>query len=678
MKRHEAGRRIAGVLLCGAPIILTATLVVPGSAAGKDDAAAWPEITQEERALKSIAQDPEADAVILRHTRDGKIVLEKGYYVNVLDYHWRLKVLNERGKIYAEVHIPSYKYSRVEGIEARCIKPDGTILPVAADQIFEKLVQKGRGYKFTENVFNFPAVEPGVILEYRYKRHREGLFGLVYIEPWDFAGPEVTLLSRVTQAQPGGAGYRVLCNQCPNPDPQTELWQEGKIRGRRLTFEIKNVPAYREELMMPPAGVVSPRMEMVLVKWINVSWEQLARMDELFTDWNAVATYARYYYQKVYKLDEVLMKRTVAAWIQGVSDPKDRLKAVFRHVQEDFRYVPDDFVYGDVSSIASMLKEKTADNEEKGVLLVAALRSMEVPANLALVVGKHKGKLQTDYPSLSQFSHVIVGVPQPDGSALWLDPTVTYAPFGFVPWQDSGVGALYITDGSSVLINLPRKEEINGTRYAITAKPAAGGRTALDIVAEFEGEDAIAMRQELAPAAEGARTTFLETWLSEARPGAALRTHELENLEDLEKPLRIKMAVEAPGLVTQADDVMLVHACILECREVNPLSKRERLYPFYIDINVNERQTVTLIPPAGMKAASVPAPVTARSAIGSMNSLCTTLADGSVRCERSYVLPRNRWAASEQAGIRAMYDKIVEADLATVALEPVEGGSPGR
>ena len=106
-------------------------------------------------------------------------------------------------------------------------------------------------------------------------------------------------------------------------------------------------------------------------------------------------------------------------------------------------------------------------------------------------------------------------------------------------------------------------------------------------------------------------------------------------------------------------------------------SKRERLYPFYVDINVNERQTVALIPPGGMKAASVPAPVTARSAIGSMNSLCTKLADGTVHCERSFVLPRNRWAASEQAGIRAMYDKIVEADLAAVALQPVEGGRAG-
>src|SRR5207249_1835194 len=113
-----------------------------------------------------------------------------------------------------------------------------------------------------------------------------------------------------------------------------------------------------------------------------------------------------------------------------------------------------DEVYGRTSSIADILKTKTADNEEKAVLLVAALRSIGVPANIVLVVGKDKGTLVTSYYSLAQFSHVIVAVPRPDNTAIWLDPTVAYVPYGFMPWQDSGAGALYITDTGSALINL--------------------------------------------------------------------------------------------------------------------------------------------------------------------------------------------------------------------------------
>jgi len=417
---------------------------------------------------------------------------------------------------------------------------------------------------------------------------------------------------------------------------------------------------------------------MVLVAWSYVEWEALGRMDKLFTDWDSVARYTRFYYQKAYKLDEVSMKQTVASWTQGLSNPNDRIKEVYRRVQEDFRYVPYADVYGRTSSIASMLKEKAADNEDKAVLLIAALRSMGIQANLALVVGKHKGQLYPTYPSLSQFSHVIVAVPQPDGSAFWLDPTVTYAPFGFMPWQDSGAGALYITDDGSALINLPRKDEISATRYDINLKPRPDGKADLDVLAEYEGEDAIEMRQELAPAAESARTSYLQEWLREARPGATLRSHQLENLEAIDKPLRIRMGIEASDLVTKADDLMLVRGCVLECEDVNPISRGERLHPFYVDIGWNDRQTVTVVPPAGMKSASPPAPATARSAIGSLTFACSAQTDGSVRCERRFVVPRNHWTADQHAGIRAMYDKIVEADRTSVALQPEEGGATGQ
>src|SRR2546422_3698347 len=45
-------------------------------------------------------------------------------------------------------------------------------------------------------------------------------------------------------------------------------------------------------------------------------------------------------------------------------------------------------------------------------------RSIGVPANIVLVVGKDKGTLVTSYYSLAQFSHVIVAVPQPDNTAI--------------------------------------------------------------------------------------------------------------------------------------------------------------------------------------------------------------------------------------------------------------------
>src|SRR5439155_23096490 len=184
-------------------------------------------------------------------------------------------------------------------IEARTIKPDGTIVPVAADQIFEKVTFQVGNYKETARVFSFPAVEPGAILEYRYQRNDNSI---LFIAPFYFAGPEFTLRSRMTQAFPDDMGYSLLCNLCPpNQAANVSDWREGKARGKLYTQEMHDLPGYRDELMMPPARDVSPRVEMLLQSWSRHAWWALGRQDRCFTDWASVALWTSAYYNDAAK-----------------------------------------------------------------------------------------------------------------------------------------------------------------------------------------------------------------------------------------------------------------------------------------------------------------------------------------------------------------------------------------
>ena len=235
-----------------------------------------------------------------------------------------------------------------------------------------------------------------------------------------------------------------------------------------------------------------------------------------------------------------------------------------------------------------------------------------------------------------------------------------------------------MTDTGSVLINLPQKEEVSGTRYQVTAKPRPDSKTDLEVVAEFRGEDAIEKRQELAPASESARNAYLLDWVKDARPGAELKSSRIEDLEAIDKPLRIKLTLVAPDLVTKTEELLLVRGCVLECKDSNPMSRGERSYPFYVDRGWNDEQTVTVLPPAGMKAVGLPRPATAKSTIGSLVFSCSSQTDGSVLCTRRFVAPRGHWSASEQGGIRKMFDAIVEIDRTTVAFQKTEAAPAGR
>ncbi|MCI0407994.1 MAG: DUF3857 domain-containing protein [Acidobacteria bacterium] len=626
----------------------------------------WPEITAEERSLSSLPQDPGAAAVLLRNDRTGKIRKIADDTVNFLQYHWRLKVLKPAGKEFADVHLPAGKYSRVSNIQARTVKADGSVVAVAPDQIFQKVVRQVGDFKFIEWVFSFPAVEPGVILEYQYERRVDNLLS---ITPWYFEGGVFTVRSRVEQSVPKGMGYSILCDYCQGVKPEISPFREGKTEGQTYAVELKNLPGYREEIFMPPPREVSPRLEMVLQIWKGHILGGLGRQDSIFTDWAAIAKYVNANYQAGVKGGLEELKTLATTWTEGAADPTAKIQAVFRHVQRDFRYLPYDDVYGLVRPLQEILKSGYADNEEKAVLLQAALKVTGIDSDIALVSGKDAGTLNPKFASLTQFTHDVVVIPQSAGPLMVLDPTVAYAPFGFMPWQDSGAGALFLKGGLGEVGTLPVKNELSTTKYQIAVSPRADAKADLEIEARYTGEDAIDNRENLAPYSESARAETLKGWLERALPGAVLVSQSFENLENVQEPLVLKVKAEAPGLVTLAEGAATVRGCVLFCYDANPFAATQREHPIFVDRGWNKEQIVDIHPPAGMTPGEPPLGLSARSAIGNFTMRYSAGDANSVKCTGHMVASRGRWAASEMDGVRAMYEKVVQADRTAVAFQ---------
>jgi len=640
-------------------------MAAKGTAAGE-----WPEIPAAEKALTSVKEDPTAAAVVLLNERNGKILRRADEWVNVLDYHWRLKVLTDEGKEYGEVRIPHSKYSRVSNIRGRTVRPDGTVVEVDPGQIFESEVLRVGSYRLTEHVFNFPAVEPGAILEFRYDRH-DNL--LLFIDPFFFEGPEVTLRAKVMQAIPEEMGYQILCSRCPpGTEPKLGRWVEGPAKGKKYDLELLNRPGYRDEIFMPPRRDVSPRLEMNLHTWKGHWSEALGRESDFFKDWDSVALYTDYYYRKAIREGFAQMKTVAGAWVEGIEDPAGRIRAILGHVQRDFRYIPYDSVVGGTRPIKVIVESGLADNEEKAVLLMAALEAVGIRSDATLVAGKQKGTLNPNFFSFSQFSHTIVAVPQADGSTMWLDPTVAYAAAGFVPSKNSGAQVLLIKDRTGKVSQLPTKNEASATRYEVTLKPRADGLSEMTLVAELTGEDAIDLREELIPISETARKERLERWLKNQQEGSMLGPHTFENLEDPDKPLVVRLTAEVKGLVTQADELLLVRGCVLSGYASNPLGRTRRQHEVQVNRGWNDQETVIIVPPEGMEAVDVPPTRKADGGIARLTFHCTTTLEGTVRCSRVFTCQRGRWDAGKMAQLQKMFDGVVEADRTMIAFQPKE------
>jgi len=139
----------------------------------------WHPLDPAELALKTSAVEKDADAeALFWEVRLDDSQLEEFSLKNYI----RIKVFTERGKeSQSRVDLPFLGSTRIKDIAARVIKPDGSILELKKDDVFEKTIVNARGLKLKAKSFALPGVEPGA-------RHPSGK---CYVFPQAISGNEI-------------------------------------------------------------------------------------------------------------------------------------------------------------------------------------------------------------------------------------------------------------------------------------------------------------------------------------------------------------------------------------------------------------------------------------------------------------------------------------------------------
>jgi hypothetical protein len=121
-------------------------------------------VSPEELKMTSEPKAPGAPAIILFREVDRD---DRGLTAHE-DVYFRIKILTEEGRKYADIEIPFLKgIGNIINIHARNIKPDGTIVDFNG-KAFDKSIVKARGVKYMAKTFTLPDVQVGSLLEYYY------------------------------------------------------------------------------------------------------------------------------------------------------------------------------------------------------------------------------------------------------------------------------------------------------------------------------------------------------------------------------------------------------------------------------------------------------------------------------------------------------------------------------
>ncbi|MEK6405954.1 MAG: DUF3857 domain-containing protein, partial [Acidobacteriota bacterium] len=206
----------------------------------------WRPIDPAHLALKApvVEQDADAEAIFW----DVQVDFSAGK--TVFANYVRIKIFTERGKeLRSKIELRYSSKNKIEEIAGRTIKADGTIVELKKEAIFDSTLVKLRRVKINAKTFAMPAVEPGVIIEYRWREVRQDSSG--YYARLSFQRDIPIQLVKYT-IKPSSDSSLGLRTKSFNME-DTPLVPE---KDKRFSYSMTNVHAFHDEPHMPPEDQV--------------------------------------------------------------------------------------------------------------------------------------------------------------------------------------------------------------------------------------------------------------------------------------------------------------------------------------------------------------------------------------------------------------------------------------
>jgi len=238
---------------------------------------------------------------------------------------------------------------------------------------------------------------------------------------------------RLTLLAPKSLPLRYQLELLPSLRPQ--ISEVGDLM--RWTFESGPTPAHEDEEPGLPRDV--PSYPGVVFS-TGASWQALAE------------AYSR-------TVDERIAAKSVRSLAEQItahaSAREDRIASIVAYLNREIHYTGIEFDRASIIPHApsETLEHRYGDCKDKATLLVALLRSLDIPASVALLAVGDRLDVPADQPGLGLFDHAIVYVP--GNPEYWIDPTDDHARLGELPQDDRGRLALVIDPQSTSLSRIP-------------------------------------------------------------------------------------------------------------------------------------------------------------------------------------------------------------------------------
>lgn len=600
MKIHPSSYLPLAVLLC-----LIAVFSAPAKAAGED----WKPVDPTQLALKNSTVEKEADAeglfweVRIDDNPEGDLIF---------NHYLRVKVFTDRGReSQSKIDLPfGNLYGnqvKISDIAARTIKADGTIVELKKEDIFERTIVKVNGLKVKARSFAMPAVEPGCIIEYRWREVRVNT-DASYLRLQFQRDIPVQRVSYLVKPMP----YENAVFSSIVLHGQAGGWIKEKNGFYSTT--MTNMPAIHEESRMPPEDQVKTWMLVYYQRATDVKpdphkyWLQLAR---------------NYYEDKkslIKPNDEV--KKMAATLVADAKSDDEKLERLFNFCREKIKNINND-----ASGVTAEERAKFKENKSPSDTLKRGMGTGRDIDNLfaALAIGSgydarivlapDRGDMFFDqgiangYFLYPQNIGINVG-----GNWKFFDPGYNYIPFGMLRWQEEGELALITDPAEPVWVTTPMSAPQKSlVKRNAKLKLAEDGSLEGDVTIVYTGHFAIERKEDMDDNSENEREAGLLEEIKNQMGAAEITNIKIENVTDQVKPLIYSFHVRIPDYAQRTGKRLFLQPAFFQHGKPPMFATTDRKYPVYFHYPWAEDDHVEIDMPKGYALDNADAPAPFRS-----------------------------------------------------------------
>ena len=572
-------------------LVLCLYLIASPLARAGDD---WRAIDPSELALKisSVEKDADAEALFWEVRLDDSNPEEFS-----LKHYIRIKIFTDRGKeSQSKVDLPYQGSARIKDIAARVIKPDGTIIELKKDDVFDRTIVKTSGLKLKAKSFALPSIEPGAIIEYRW---REVIPGGSANRLRIHFQREIPVANVTYYLKPfQGMAYLPF-----------RLGDAKFVKDKDGFFKLSvaKMPAFREEPNAPP--------ENELRAWLFLYFTEGAKptAEKYWKD------YGRSLHEGTKDLLKVdgEVKNGIAAIIGDATEPVEKLRRLYDFCRTKIKNTSDDASglsdderkkLKENKSPADTLKRLQGTGTDIDLLFAALARAAGFDARIALSGNRDdlffNKELAHSYFLGSSFIAVKVG----EGWQFF-SPAEKYTEFGMLGWPEESQDALLLDPKEPFWVATPtsgpeKSFEKRTGRFRLLEDGTLEG----DVTIEYTGHLGFDKKEYNDDDSPAQREDTLKDIVKRRLSTAEVSQIKIENVADPLKPFTYSYHLRVPGYAQRTGKRLFFQPGVFSRGAGSLFAATDRKFAVYFHYPWSEKDHITIELPPGFTLDSADAP----------------------------------------------------------------------